>query len=31
MINVFGTPTKAIIESIEFNFKDRTARITGII
>jgi hypothetical protein len=31
MINVFGVPTKAIIESIEFNFKDRTARITGII
>lgn len=31
LINVFGVSTKAIIESIDFNFKDRTAKITGII
>ena len=31
MIDVFGTPSKAVIESVDWDFKKRTCKIRGII
>ena len=31
MIDVFGTPSKAVIENVEWDFKKRTCKIRGII